>query len=275
MSYNNKKIIVSVIYRSPSQNNDEFQLFLTNLERLFSDINKRKPSLSVVTGDFNARSSYWWYNDINSTEGTNLFSLTSSNGFSQLINEPTHFQNNSSSCIDLILTDQPNLSVNTGVHSSLHPNCHHQIVHSRFNLNVYYPSPYQRLTWDNKKADSIKIRQALDSVNWEKLFDKKNLNAQVMVLNETILNVFRNYVPNKYITVDDKDPVWMNETIKSKIKTKNKLFNQYIQNGRFESDFVLVERSVTELSDLISHTKALYYENLAKKLNKPLLQAKT
>ena len=92
--------------------------------------------------------------------------------------------------------------------------------------------------------------------------------------NETILNVFRNYVPNKYVTVDDKDPVWMNETIRSKIKTKNKLFNQYIQNGRFESDFVLVERSVTELSDLISHTKALYYENLVKKLNNPLLQAK-
>ena len=36
MSYNNKKIIVSVIYRSPSQNSDEFQLFLTNLERLLA-----------------------------------------------------------------------------------------------------------------------------------------------------------------------------------------------------------------------------------------------
>ena len=94
-----------------------------------------------------------------------------------------------------------------------------------------------------------------------------------MVLNE-ILNVFRNFVPNKYTTVDDKDPVWMNETIKSKIKTKNKLFSQYIQNGGFERDFVLVERSVTELSDLISHTKALYYENFAKKLDNPLLQAK-
>ena len=49
-----------------------------------------------------------------------------------------------------------------------------------------------------------------------------------MVLNETILNVFRNYVPNKYITVDDKDPVWINKTIKSKIKTKNKPFKQCI-----------------------------------------------
>ena len=92
-----------------------------------------------------------------------MFSLTSLNGFSQLINEPTHIQANSCSCIDLILTDQPNLSMNSGVYSSLHPNCHHHIVHSRFNLNIYYPPPYQRLIWDYKKADSTKIRKALDT----------------------------------------------------------------------------------------------------------------
>ena len=69
--------------------------------------------------------------------------------------------------------------------------------------------------------------------------DKKDLDAQVKALNETILNVFRNYVPNKYITVDDKDLVWMNEIIKSKMKTKNKLYKLYIQNEKFESDFVL------------------------------------
>ena len=69
--------------------------------------------------------------------------------------------------------------------------------------------------------------------------DKKDLDAQVKALNETILNVFRNYVPNKYITVDDKDLVWMNEIKKSKMKTKNKLYKQYIQNGKFQSDFVL------------------------------------
>ena len=49
---------------------------------------------------------------------------------------------------------------------------------------------------------------------------KKDLNSQVVTLNETILNVFRNYVPNKYITIDDKNPVWMNEIIKSKMETK-------------------------------------------------------
>ena len=136
-----------------------------------------KSNQIVITGDFNARSSYWWCKDINTTEGLKLFSLTSLNGFSQLKNEPTNIQANSSSCIDLILTDQPNLSMNFGVHSSLHPNCHHHIVHSRFNLNIYYPLPYQRLIWDYKKADSTKIRKALEKVNWERLFDKKVLNA--------------------------------------------------------------------------------------------------
>ena len=85
----------------------------------------------------------------------------------------------------------------------------------------------------------------------------------------------RNYVPNKYITIDDKDPVWMNETIKSKIKPKNALYKKYIQNDRFESDFIYLENLIIELNELIFSAKALHYENLAKKLNNRLLQAKT
>ena len=275
MNYNNKKVIVSVIYRSPSEKNNEFNLFLSNLERLLCDINKRKPYLSIITGDFNARSSNWWSKDIDTPEGLKLFSLTSSNGFSQLINEPTHIQGNSSSCIDLIFTNQENLSVNSGVHTSLHPNCHHQITHSSFNLNIYYLPPYQRLICDYKKADSIKIRKALDSVNWERLFGQVDINERVIKFNEVILNVFRNYVPNKYVIIDDKDPIWMNDFVKTKIKTKNILFKQCIKNGRFESDFLFLESIVNELNELISSTKALYYENPAKKLNNPLLQVKT
>ena len=46
MTYNNKKVIVSVIYRSPSQSDSEFDLFLLNFEKLLSDINERKPARS-------------------------------------------------------------------------------------------------------------------------------------------------------------------------------------------------------------------------------------
>ena len=99
---------MSVIYRSPSQNNSEFDSFLSNFEQLLRDISKCKPTVSVIRGDFNAGSSSWWSEDINTSEGTNLYSLTSSNGFSQLINESTHIQTTNSYCIDLVFTDQPN-----------------------------------------------------------------------------------------------------------------------------------------------------------------------
>ena len=67
----------------------------------------------------------------------------------------------------------------------------------------------------------------------------------------------------------------MNEAIKSKITAKNALYKKCNKNGRFESDFVCLENLIIELNILISSTKALYYENLAKKLNYPLLQEKT
>ena len=38
MTYNNKKVIVYVIYRSPSQNNCEFDSFLRSVESLLTDI---------------------------------------------------------------------------------------------------------------------------------------------------------------------------------------------------------------------------------------------
>ena len=137
------------------------------------------------------------------------------------------------------------------------------------------PPPYQRLVWDYNKTDAHSIRKALGLVNWEKLFDQKSIDAQVATFNDTVLNIFRNFVPNKYISIDDKDPVWMNETIKSKMKAKNILYKKYIQNGRFEGDFNFLENLITELNELLFSTKASYYENLGKKINNPLLQAKT
>ena len=51
MDYNNKKILISVIYRSPNQNKNEFDLFLANFEQLLGEINKGKPYLSIITDD--------------------------------------------------------------------------------------------------------------------------------------------------------------------------------------------------------------------------------
>ena len=100
-------------------------------------------------------------------------SLTATYGFHQLISDPTHLLSNSSSCIDLIFTDQPNLAVDNGVHPTLHGNCHHQIIFSKFNLMIEYPPPYEWLVWHYKKANIDSIQKALKQINWKFLFSNK------------------------------------------------------------------------------------------------------
>ena len=129
--------------------------------------------------------------------------------------------------------------------------------------------------WDYKKADSPNIRKALDLINWEKVFHHKKTNAQVIVFNETILNIFRNYAPNKNINCDEKDSALMNENMKSKIKSQNLSYKQYTQNRWKESDLTVLENLIIELNELINSTKVLFYKNLGRKLNNQLLQVKT
>ena len=94
----------------------------------------------------------------------------------------------------------------SGVFPSLHVKCHHQIVCSKLHLNVVYPPPYQRLIWDYKKANVDGIRKSLNSNNWGFVLSDKNVHQQVQYLNEILMNVFYNYMPSKWITIDDKDP---------------------------------------------------------------------
>ena len=86
--------------------------------------------MTVVLGDFNAKSNNWYKANITSLEGSRTDTIASSYGLNQLIQEPTHIINSWSSCIDLIFTSQPNLVMESGIHSSFHSNCQHQIVFS-------------------------------------------------------------------------------------------------------------------------------------------------
>ena len=108
--------------------------------------------------------------------------------------------NKSESCIDLLITSQPNFLSETGVHASLFPRCHHRIIFAKVSINVFYPPPYERLVWDYSKAELSNIRESLSNINWKNVLNDLNVNDQVEYLTSCISNVFSNFVPNKIIT---------------------------------------------------------------------------
>ena len=91
------------------------------------------PFLTIVLGDFNAKLSLWYNNNITTYGSSKVDGVTSQFGLEKIIKEPTHIIGDSSWCIDLIFTNQPNFVMEYGVHSSFHSNCHHHITLAKQN----------------------------------------------------------------------------------------------------------------------------------------------
>ena len=121
LKFGRKKILFTVLYRSPAfdHNSSNFQVFLSNFRNLHAKIKAENPFATFFTGDFNAHSQFWWPDGDSTPEGNEIEHLLTLLGLSQVISEPTNFEpNKNPSCIDLVITDHPNLILASGTRSS-------------------------------------------------------------------------------------------------------------------------------------------------------------
>ena len=263
------------LYRSPSHTQDEFEKFIDNLELNLEILCQNNPFLILLIGDLNAKSKNWCCPDKSSHEGNAIENVTAQFGLQQIINEPTHISNISSSCIDLIFTSQPNLITDSGVHSSLHPNCHHQIVFAKLNLHIVYPPPYLREIWHYRETNKGLIRQAIKEVNWERASSNTSVNEKVDIFNRTIFNILSNFIPHEVIVCDDKDSPWFNNRIKTLIQEKNATYKIY-RHTKDNPDLIYRLQFLQErLSTSIESSKERYYARIANRLNSTQKRTKT
>ena len=189
------------MYCSPSQNQDEFENLCANFGILLSQINNDFPISSIITADFNAQCSRWWRNDLTNFVGKEIVFLTSSAAYTQIIDKPSHVINNSKLCINLIFCTNQNVISKYGVDASLFDKCHHSIIY------VLLPPVFIYKVWNYSKADIQNIQRAILGFNWRKAFESLSVNSKIDLLNEALLNILRNYIPNKVIFVNPLD-VW-------------------------------------------------------------------
>ena len=228
-----------------------------------------KEAVSVYVGDFNARNSDWWSGDTSNLQGTEINNLATQHGLHQIIDKPTHILSNSASCIDLIFTSTPNLVCNSGVLPSLFSTCKHQLVYARLNFQIPFPPAYKRKIWDFSRADFASIREAMNKINWDRAFLGLNLDDRVLFLNNCILNVCSNFVPNKVITIRNKDALWMTPDIKRMILEKAKIYRRYVKNGRNDTDYQCLRDITSRCRSAIKYAKDKYFLDLGKNLNNP------
>ena len=55
MTVKNERCLLAYLYRSPSQNREQFWSFCDSLDILMNNINSLHPAISIITGDFNGK----------------------------------------------------------------------------------------------------------------------------------------------------------------------------------------------------------------------------
>ena len=180
LRFGRKKIL---LYRNPKYKTDspEFLTFTRNLGDLHTNILNERSNLLIFTGDFNAHSVQWWPNGDSNNEGTQLNISFCELELTQLITEPTHLRDHCQpTSIDLILCDQPNLVIDSGVNSSLDQTCKHQITYCKFSIKSPQIPPIKRKVCHYGKGNRDLINRAITNFQWDLQLNKiPNPNHQV------------------------------------------------------------------------------------------------
>ena len=279
LNFGRKKIFFTVLYRSPAfkHNSLEFEAFLLNFKTLYTKIEAENPFATFFTGDFNGHSQSWWPDGDTNKEGSVMENLFTSLNLTQIISEPTNFEpGKRPSCIDLVITDQPNLILDSGTRASLDSLCHHQIIHGKINIRIPPPPPSTRKIWHYHRANNDAIKESMTNFPWlQHLNLNLDVNWQVRTFNEIILNIMSNYIPSEIKKIVLRDPPWINKQLKSLLNRKNRLFKNYKKHGYQAHDKTRLDAFRKECQGAVAEAKADYLNNLGKKLNNPTTSQKS
>ena len=258
------------LYRYPIPTQDEFEKFIDNLELNLESLCQNNPFLIVFIENLNAKSKNWSSRDKSSHD-----LVIAQFGLQQIIKEPTHISNTSLSCVNLIFTSQPNLITDSGVHSTLHSHCQHQIVFAKFDLHIVYPPSYLHEISHYREANTRPIRRAIKGFNWERAFLNTSVNEKVDIFNITILNILSNFIPHEIVVCNNKDPTWSNNRIKTLIQKKNATYKIFRHHSDHPELIYRVKFLQERLSTFIQSSKERYYTRIANRLNNTQKSSKT
>ena len=122
-------------------------------------------------------------------------------------------------------------------HSSLHPNCHHQLVFAKFDLKMFYPPPYKREIWHYNNVCTDIICRSAHEFSWENSFSNTDANQKVCLFNEPkrILFLTLNHTRQSFVIIviphesiaNLKIWLWKKTLLRSAISKITALFNYF------------------------------------------------
>ena len=240
---------------------------MTKFENLLSNLSNENPYVIIISGDFNCRSSQRWEKENEKDEGKRFEPLVSDLGLHQLIGDLTHLMGDHKSCIDLILTDQPSIFIDSGVHPSRHVLCHHQIVYGRLSTNNPTPPPCIRRIWHYNRANIDAIGRSIEMYRWHASLNSIQCpNQKVYLLTELVYNACSNFIPNDLKTIWPCQAPWLTKIMKVFLRKKNRTYKSFVRSGWPIDRYDEIKHVISEGSKIVGKLSRNIFLRLEKLL---------
>ena len=216
-SIKNKIQLIGTFYRPPNSTN----AILTSKEDSIGLAYETNISNILITGDFNL-------DILKENSSRKVRDLCQQFNLEQIINEPTHFTENSSSLIDLILTSNRNTILLSSVGEPfLEQNVrYHCPVVSVLSFSKPLAPLYKRRVFIYDRGNYQAFSNDLVQTDWQTL-KSENINIYAENITKRITTLTNKHVPNRLINACKIDPAWLTTHIKKLIRKKKRLYDKY------------------------------------------------
>jgi len=210
---NTRKFLIGGIYRSPNANNHQWTLLEQSFDQAFS----QRVDNVFITGDFNI--------NILKSPTNKITNLITSYNAEQLIDTPTHYTENSTSLIDLMIVKHKQHVLTSFVADPFIPDLvrFHCPIVSVLKVSKPVVNTYKRKIWLYDRGDYETYRSELNSIDWNSIIaTNDSLDIIADSVCKVIISTATNNIPNKTVTIRLNEVPWMNNEIRRSIRQRKK-----------------------------------------------------
>lgn len=261
-----KKLIIIVSYRPPGPGAAEY---CADLDQVLDSVQTSKTTPVCIVGDFNAKCADWLATQHTDTAGRMLRDLASTQGFCQVIREPTFGLDSANpTLLDLVFINQPSLVTRSSVLPPVADHCP-----TLLQLQLHGPCTQRASThfsWDYLNADLDSLRLALAAVDWSPVLSEKDVNSAVSLWSSELHHHVCQHIPLKKIRCRPHSKPWYTPFLKKLARHRDRLFTRS-RGCSPDSTEVQAFRKVRNwyVAEL-RHEEKLYYQKLSQSLGRGL-----
>ena len=112
---------------------------------------------------------------------------------------------------------------------------YHCQITSNISLCIQKQTCITRLVWFYSRADRNGLKEVIIDYDWNICFTTDDINQISSRFTESFLNLARQFIPNKVVTIRPHDKPWYNNVLRALRRRRDRLFHKARSNNTFDS----------------------------------------